>query len=114
MSDSVRRNDRAPFVGLGLLIVGIIFLLRNFELIHIGHRWWTLFFLIPISYLVIDILRRRQTAQGTSATQASGSWIALITLVVTMVIFLLGMDWGIIWPVFIVIGGLSLMLSGWR
>ena len=114
MSDSVRRNDRIPFVGLGLLIVGIIFLLRNFKIIHIGRRWWTFFFLIPISYLVIDILRRRQTDQGTFPTQARGSWIALVTLVVVMVIFLLGMDWGIIWPVFIVIGGLSLMLSAWR
>ena len=105
-----RRTDSSFFVGLALLIIGIIFLLRNFELIDLGRRWWALFFLIPISYLLTDIMRRHRADEGRFPYDVIGSLIGVATLVAVMLIFLLNLGWGTIWPVFIIIGGLSLLL----
>ena len=105
-----RRSDSSLFVGLALLIIGTIFLLRNFDLIDLGQRWWACFFLIPISYLLTDIMRRHRDDEGSFPYNAVGSLLGVATLVAVMFIFLFGLGWGTIWPVFIIIGGLSLLL----
>jgi hypothetical protein len=102
MSEGEKRRGYSPFVGLAFTIVGLIFLLHNLDVIRISHRWWALFFLIPISYLLSDLMRGRQYRR---------SLIGLITLVFMMVILLLGLNWGVVWPVFIIIGGLSVLLG---
>src|ERR1700741_307254 len=97
-------NNRKSFpFGLIFIVLGVIFLLRNFDIIDIGHRWWTLFFLLPITYLMTDILQRRKSNQGKIPPEARGSMIGLITLVTVMTIFVLELNWGMVWPVFIII-----------
>jgi len=109
------RQDYSIITGIVIIIIGTIFLLENFNVIEIGERWWALFFLIPISFMVSDIWRRRQNNQGKIPVTARGSFIGLIVLSVVMFTFLLELDWAVIWPVFIIIGGLSLILShSWK
>jgi hypothetical protein len=110
-----KKQDRSIVTGIVIIIIGAIFLLGNFNVIEIGDRWWALFFLIPISFIVSDIWRRRQNNQGKIPASARGSFIGLIVLSVVMFTFLLDLDWGVIWPVFIIIGGLSLILNySWK
>jgi hypothetical protein len=109
------RQDYSIITGIVLITIGVIFLLGNCNVIEIGERWWSLFFLIPISFMVSDIWRRRQNNQGKIPAAARGSFIGLIVLSVVMFAFLLELDWGVIWPVFIIIGGLSLIMShSWK
>jgi hypothetical protein len=110
-NSSMRRNDSSLYTGLGFIIVGVIFLLRNLDIITFGRNWWALFFLIPISYLLRDVLRYRRDDNRKFPSKARGSLIGLISVSTVMLIFLFGMNWGMIWPVFIVIGGLSLILA---
>jgi cell wall-active antibiotic response 4TMS protein YvqF len=101
--DHPRTRDRyTPFFALSIIVVGLILLLRNLEVIRLGHRWWALFFLIPIAYLMSDLLQGRQNRR---------TLIGLVAIISIMVIFLLGVSWSIVWPVFIIIGGLSFLLS---
>src|SRR5512140_788630 len=109
---SERHNESAFPIGIACIVIGAIFLLRNFDIISFGHNWWALFFLIPISFLARDILNRRKASGGARAVEARGSWIGLIMLTTVMVIFLFSLHWGVIWPIFIVLGGLSLLLAG--
>ena len=110
-----KNQDHSIIIGIVIIIIGAIFLLGNFNVIEIGDRWWALFFLIPISFMVSDIWRRRQINQGKIPAAARGSFIGLIILSVVMFAFLLDLDWGVIWPVFIIIGGLSLILNySWK
>ncbi len=102
MADSERKEGFSPFIGLAIAIIGLILLLRNLDVIRIGHRWWALFFLIPIAYLLSDVVRRRENRR---------SMVGLVTLVALMVIILLGVSWSIMWPIIIIIGGLSLLLA---
>ena len=101
-TQSDKRNGYSPFVGLVFTVIGMLLLLRNLDIIRIGHRWWALFFLIPIGYLLSDLMHGRQNRR---------SLIGIVTLVAMMVILLLGLSWGVVWPVFIIIGGLSFLLA---
>ena len=102
MAETEKRDRNSSFIGLSFTIVGLIFLLRNLEVIRLGHRWWALFFLIPIAYLLSDLMQGRQNRRNL---------IGLVTLVSMMVIFLAGVSWSLVWPIFIIIGGLSFLLA---
>jgi hypothetical protein len=105
------RNRYLSIVGLIVTILGLTFLLQNLGVIRIGHRWWALFFLIPITYLLSNVMHPRRDAQGSFMADMRSSLVGLVTLSAVMLIFLLGLHWGVVWPILIVIGGLSLLLS---
>jgi len=113
-SHEKRTRTHSLVLGIGIIVLGIVFLLMNMGIVNLGHRWWSLFFLIPISFLLIDVLRRCKTSGQRLPLEARGSLIGLVTLTVVMFIFLFDLNWGTIWPVFIIIAGLSLILSGWK
>ncbi len=98
-----KKEQYFPISGVTFIIIGILFLLSNYDIISLGSRWWALFFLIPISFLAQDIWRMRGKPLG-------GSFIGALTLTVIMLIFLLRLHWGVVWPVFIIIGGLAILL----
>lgn len=102
MGQSGKKDNYSPFIGLAFIVVGLILLLRNLDVIRIGHRWWALFFLIPIAYLLSDVMHGRQNRR---------SLVGIVILVSMMVIFLLGVSWAVVWPVAIIVGGLSLLLA---
>ena len=102
MAETEKRDRNSSFIGLSFTIVGLILLLRNLEVIRLGHRWWALFFLIPIAYLLSDLMQGRQNRRNL---------VGLATLVSVMVIFLIGVSWSLIWPIFIINGGLSFLLA---
>src|SRR5689334_18284843 len=102
MAETEKREGNSSFIGLSFTIVGLILLLRNLEVIRLGHRWWALFFLIPIAYLLSDLMKGRQNRRTI---------VGLVAIVAMMVIFLLGVSWSLVWPVFIIIGGLAFLLA---
>jgi hypothetical protein len=110
----IKKRGHSPLVGIVIIIIGVIFLLENLYIIDIGYHWWALFFLIPISFLASDIWCMRKNNQGKIPASARGKFIGMAVLLFIMFVFLLGLDWGMIWPVFIIIGGLSIILSSSR
>jgi uncharacterized protein YqgC (DUF456 family) len=100
--------------GSVMIFLGILFLLWNFDILEIGHRWWALFFLIPISFMLADMIHRRRFPGQSGDGRSRGSLVGLVTLSSLMVIFLFDMRWSVVWPIFIIIGGLSVLLSGRR
>jgi hypothetical protein len=96
--------------GLVLVLVGLIFLLQNFSMLRLNN-WWALFLLIPTIGSFASAyenyrLQRRFTAAGR------GSLIGGVILLFLTLVFLFGLDLGTLWPVFLVIGGLALLLGG--
>jgi hypothetical protein len=114
VADQVTEKNSAHYTmipGIGMIILGALFLLANFDIIDFGHRWWALFFLIPISYMTADLIHRRKSGDQGRSRQSRGSLIGVVSLSMLMVIFLFDMRWSIVWPVFIIIGGISIILS---
>lgn len=101
-----------PFLGgIALILIGGIFTLQNFDVIYIGHNWWALFMLIPISYTLASAFKRRRENGGTFPAEARGSLIGAAAITLVMCIFLFELNWGEMWPVFLILGGLSIIFS---
>jgi hypothetical protein len=89
-----------------LILVGAIFLLRNAGL-EIGN-WWALFILIPAS----ASLARAWTAwrSGMHPSAVSGSLIGGLAMLSVVAIFLLDLQWGKIWPIFLILIGIGALV----
>lgn len=95
--------------GLILVAIGVIFLLANttgFQL----HNWWALFILIPALANFGNAWRHYQT-DGHLSKGATGSLTGGLILTLVASAFLFNLDWGLIWPVFLIIGGIGALLS---
>ena len=94
--------------GVVLITIGAILLLQNFDLFHMRNGW-ALFLLIPIfaslnsAYTLYQRDRRFTRA-------VTGPLMGALVLMCIAAAFLFGIDWGLIWPVFLIVGGLSILL----
>lgn len=96
--------------GLILIGLGAFFLLNNFTDFEL-QNWWALFILIP-AFGSFGNFWRIYRNQGRINSDARGSLIGSMILFFIAAIFLFGWDWGVVWPVFLVIGGIGALLSG--
>jgi hypothetical protein len=97
-------------IGGALILLGVIFILRNvmgFEL----NNWWALFILIPSfgalasAYAIYERSGRRLTVA------ARGPLMGGIILLLVTAIFLFNLDWGKVWPLFIIIAGVTVLVT---
>ena len=96
-------------IGLVLILAGAIFLISNITNMDMGN-WWAFFILIPalgsLNHAREDYQQHgRLTRPGRSAL----AWgLFFIILCAT---FFFGWDWDYVWPVFLILGGLALLLN---
>jgi hypothetical protein len=107
------RQNYPMIAAIALIIIGAVFLLRNLDMIQFGRNWWALFMLIPIAYSLSAVWRYRQKSAGKFPPEARGPLIGAVTLTVVMAIFLFGLGWGAMWPVFLIIGGVAMIFGAW-
>lgn len=110
------RQSRAGnvFTGLIVIAVGLAFLAANFgiDLPFFGwHNWWALFILIGAVAPASRAFDRYRDV-GTIDAQVAHALLSALAIVTIALIFLLDASFGVWWPVFLVIGGLSMLTSG--
>jgi hypothetical protein len=106
-------RQRGPHWGAGiaLIVLGLVFLLSNVTGFHLDN-WWALFILIPAAGSFSEAWRNYQRhGRFTRSSRNSLLWGIIISLVAFT--FLLDLDWGLIWPVFLIIGGLGALMGAW-
>jgi hypothetical protein len=95
--------------GVVLILIGAIFLLRNFYHYELNN-WWALFILFPA---MSSFLRAYEQYQDSGrigrGVRARLFWGLLLTALA--VSFLLGLDFGLLWPAFLILGGLGILLG---
>lgn len=106
-----RRWENNWIGGIVLIAIGVIFLLSNLTNFYINN-WWALFILIPAVANFGNAWRNYQ-AHGHLSRSARGSLTGGIILTLIASAFLFNLDWGLIWPLFLIVGGLSAVLGGW-
>ncbi|MGH8401393.1 MAG: LiaF transmembrane domain-containing protein [Gammaproteobacteria bacterium] len=102
--------------GIIVIIVGVFFLLDNLG-IDFGfmryHNWWALFILIgavgPLSYAV-----QRYRKQGKMDAMVLHSVVSSVSIITVALIFLLDLSWNLWWPLFIIYGGLYMLVNHWK
>ena len=95
--------------GLGLVLLGLVFLLNNLGYLAVGN-WWALFILLPAAGGYINAyLQYRDAGRLTAAARGSLIGGVIFTLIATLLLFEL--DWGKLWPLFIIVAGISALLA---
>lgn len=103
-------RDSTPWVlGLILIALGVIFLLQNLRGL-VFDNWWALFILIPA---VASLARAWQVyrAAGRWTSAARSALVGGLLLAAVAAIFLFGLNWGIAWPVFLIIAGIGALAN---
>jgi hypothetical protein len=99
------KKGSAFYIGLALLVIGIISLLEVFDVISPFHHWWLPIILIIIGILVI--INRKDICNILG-------WICLVygvvLLLMTIGLFHVAFLWQISMPVFFILFGLILIL----
>ena len=103
-----------PLVGLGIVIVGVIFLARNFGWdFPLPDRWWALFVLIPAGGALVTAARL-YNQDGRLTERVIGTATVGILILTTALILFLDLDWGTWWPLMPIIVGLGIMARSMR
>jgi len=93
---------------LVLIALGVIFLLQETGSIALGDKWWVIFLLLPAAGLFYEAWQRYRV---DGLAQSGGQLLAGVILVVVALTFLLNWNWGLIWPLFLILGGLYLLVQ---
>lgn len=97
--------------GVILIAIGLIFLFTNLGAFQLNN-WWALFILIPaFSNFASAWDNYRQNGRLTKSGRGSITGGLILSLIAFTFIF--EWSWGVIWPVFLIIGGIGALLGGW-
>ena len=106
-----RKSHNDKWIGGAVLIgIGLIFLLNNFTGFYF-HNWWALFILIPGLFSFGNAWQNYHE-DGRFSERARGPFIGGLILVFIASIFIFGLNWGTVWPVFLIIAGIGALLKG--
>lgn len=98
--------------GLGLIFLGAIFLLQAVGVIKGSFNWWAIFILIPAFTALSGAWFAFKRSEGTfNVLVRNGLGGGLIILTVGLM-FLFNLDWGIWWPLMLIVPGFNVMLNG--
>ena len=111
MSDATRSRRSGRYgswiPGVALIGIGLVFLVQMYFGQEI-HNWWALFILIPVFF---TLERGYASLQAGKPAEAIGQLMGALVLVALVVIFLFDLPFGQLWPIFLIIGGVSLLFS---
>ncbi len=93
--------------GAILILLGVVFLLQNMGLPFLAN-WWALFILIPAFWAYVAAWDSYQDHSRLTRGGA-GSLAGGILLTILAVVLLLGLDFGLFWPILLIVGGLVLL-----
>lgn len=107
-----RRGDssRGWIGGAVLILLGAYFLLQNFGIAQIDN-WWALFILIPAIGSFATAWSSYQRNGGRMNSSVRGSLVGGLILTLVTATFLFNLDWALVVPGFLIIIGLSLLVS---
>ncbi len=105
------RNSR-PFNwvwGAVLILIGLILLLQNLTGMFL-FNWWALFILIP-AFMAFSAAWGNYQSNGRLTKTGRSSLIGGGALTIITVIFLFNLNFGYLWPILLILGGVSVLFS---
>ncbi|GAB4482404.1 MAG: hypothetical protein Kow00124_31180 [Anaerolineae bacterium] len=113
-----QRGGSAPWGALFLILLGLIFLASNVglftaieQVLNLHFNWWALFLLIPIVSIGARLVNSMQASGGRITRDARGSLIWLMIMIIVFGALAFNLDWGKIWPFFLIAAGLGTLLA---
>jgi hypothetical protein len=104
-------DNKGWMAGVVLIAIGLVFLATNVAGFPLDN-WWALFILIPaVSNFNSAYANYKQN--GRLEKSGRGSITGGLILSLIAFTFLFNWDWSVIWPLFLIIGGIGALLGGW-
>ncbi len=106
-------NPASIATGVVAIAIGLVFLARNLGLdvpLFAWAHWWALFIVIG-AMAPLDRAWQRYREVGSVDSQVLHSLLNAVAVLTIAAIFLLNRAFGDWWPLFLIIGGLSMMTS---
>lgn len=100
--------DKSWFGGAVLILIGAVFLLRNVTGIWFDD-WWALFIAIPGVVALASAWSLYQRNGNRLDGPVLGAALAGVFPLLVAAIFLFDLDWGRVWPLFLIAAGLLAM-----
>jgi chromate transport protein ChrA len=99
----------ATWVGIGLIVMGALFLAGNLFDLPIGRNWWALILTLIGVMVLRNAWQSYQNAGNQITTTARSQGMVGTFMVLVSVMFLLGLDFGNLWPLFLILIGIMLL-----
>lgn len=100
----------AWIAGAVLILAGVVFLLTNVAGVSL-QNWWALFILIPALGSLWTAYTMFKRNGGKFNAAARGPLVGGVVLFTVAAIFLFNLDWGRVWPVFLIVAGAAVLLT---
>ncbi len=107
------RQDRGLWVGVGLIVVGAVFLLERMG-IHLAWfhlNWWALFILIPGGIILKNVYDAYEANNHTLTRTTRSQMIIGLLMVVFAFSSLAGFGMHIALPILLIVGGAVILAS---
>lgn len=103
-------RKQAWLPGVVLILVGVVFLVRNLYPQYGLDNWWALFILFPaLGNLSHAYVNYRETGKLGRSVRSSLFWGLFFILLTAS--FLFNLNFSLVWPAFLIIGGLAMLLG---
>lgn len=98
--------------GAALIIIGILFLVENVGDVSVPllENWWAIFLLL-IGVGALGNAWREYRDYETLTAETRRSLVVGLLLLVVGSVSLFGLDWSLMWPFLLIVGGLGLLLT---
>jgi hypothetical protein len=94
--------------GVVLILIGVVFLLQNYTDFDLDN-WWALFILFPAVGNFSTAYAGYKTGGFSRSVRAHAFWGLFFVLL--SLSFLFGLEFGLLWPAFLILGGLGMLLG---
>lgn len=115
-NDPVPRHEYRIFPALAVIAVGVIFLIRNLgiEIPFLERSNWWAWFILIAALAPLTTAYEAYRERGRVDAEVIYSLLSGAAVVLVAVMFLLGLDWRVWWPLFVILGGLFTLVRGPR
>ena len=107
-------HSQTRVVGALILIgIGVIFFLQQSNFIKLDFNWWAIFIVIPGAWLLWSAYAAYSQA-GTWTKRAREQAVSAVSMLVVGGILIFDLDWGRVWPLFLIVPGVLMLLGFMR
>ena len=96
--------------GIAITLAGVALILWTTGVLKMGN-WWAVFILIPAAGSFAGAVQRFRSAGNRFTPRVAGAISGGLFLTAVGLMFLLDLDWGVWWGVFVVLAGVSILLG---
>ena len=104
-----QKRENSWMMGVAVILMGIMFLLDKSGVAHVNN-WWAVFLISPAVGSFMRAIRRYKE-EGMITRRVTAPIIGGVASLILALFFLLDLNIGQLWPIFVILAGISILIS---